>query len=530
MEEQAVTGTAASRYSQLTGEREHFVDRGDKCAKLTLPTLFKKDVTSALNMKIVDPAQTAGANGVNTLGSKMVMSMIPMNTPFFKLNLDEINPDMDKDLVKEVMKGLGVIERQTLRDIENSGDVTVVFEGIKHLIVVGNVLMYVGMKGTRVYSLNKYVVVRDPDGEWREVVVCEDVSPLSLKKELQEKLAEEGKLPAGNSADKHLKMYTHVKREDGRVKWHQEVCGHIIEGSESDVPEDGNPWMPLRFIRVDGENYGRSYVEMFLGDLESLETLTKAVNEGSAAAAKVIFLVRPNGTTNPKVIANAKNLSVRTGDANDVTVLRLDKQADMSVAKDMIATITRQLAYAFMQNAQVMRDAERVTAEEVRYVAQELDNSLGGIYSLLSKEFQLPYVKRRLFMLRKTKNVPKLPNGVQPAIVTGFAALGKGHDSDKLMRFLEKCAQAAQVAKSLGGTLNINELILRFALADGIEVEGLFISEEDQTTGKQTEQGMELINKLGPEMLKQAGPLLQQQIMGEQGEVPAETPQTAQAG
>ena len=29
--------------------------------------------------------------------------------------------------------------------------------------------------------------------------------------------------------------------------------------------------MPLRMIRVDGENYGRSYAEEYLGDLKSLE-------------------------------------------------------------------------------------------------------------------------------------------------------------------------------------------------------------------------------------------------------------------
>lgn len=516
MKDMAVTTTAESRYTQLTADRAHFIERGDRCAKLTIPTLFQRDVTTSVNLKIKDPEQTVGANGVNTLAAKMVLSLMPMNTPFFKLNIDEIMtaPEMeDEEFVKQVMKGLGVIERQTLRDIENSGDVTVVFEALKHLIVVGNVLAFVGEKGTRLYDLNKYTVVRSPEGEWREIVICEEVAPTSLDKELLAKLSAEGKVPSSTSAEKHLKMYTHVIREDGRVKWHQEIAGHIIEDSRSDVPEDGNPWIPLRFLRVDGESYGRSYVEMFLGDLNSLEVLTKAVNEGSAAAAKVIFLVKPNGTTNPKVIAQAPNLSVRTGDASDVTVLRLDKQADMAVAKDMIVTIERRLAYAFMMNAQVMRDAERVTAEEVRFVAQELDNSLGGIYSLLSKEFQLPYVKRRLFLLRKRKNIPKLPREVSPAIVTGFAALGRGHDGEKLMRFLEKCEKAAAVAQALGGKLNIDELILRFAIADGIDTDGLLVPADVQEQNSQLSMGMGLIEKLGPEVLRQAGPMMQQQMM-----------------
>ena len=35
----------------------------------------------------------------------------------------------------------------------------------------------------------------------------------------------------------------------------------------------------------------------------------------------------------------------------------------------------------------VIRDSERTTAEEVRMTAQELQDSLGGIYGVLSQEF-----------------------------------------------------------------------------------------------------------------------------------------------
>lgn len=524
MEQPAVTMTAEGRYSQLSTDRTHFIERGDKCAKLTIPTLFQRDVTVMSNMKIKDPEQSIGARGVNTLASKMILSLLPMNTPFFKLNLDEIEPDIEDDLVKEVMKGLGKIERQTLRDIENSGDLTVVFEAIKHLIVVGNGLLYVGEKATRLYDLNKFVVLRSPDGEWQEIVVCEEVSPASLPKAVSEALAKSAAATTTASAtpERTMKLYTHVTREGGRVKWHQEIKGIKVEGTDGDVPEDGNPWIPLRFLRVDGENYGRSYVEMFLGDLNSLEVLTKAVTEGAAAAAKVIFLVRPNGTTNPKVISQAPNLSVRSGDANDVTVLQMNKAADMQVAKDMIGIIERRLAYAFMINAEVMRDAERVTAEEVRLTAQELDDSLGGIYSLLSKEFQLPYLKRRLHLMRKRKNMPKLPPTVQPTIVTGFAALGRGHDADKLMRFIEKIERLL-ANPAIAQKINIDELIIRFAVADGIDTNGLLIPQPVQQQSQEQAQGMGLVEKLGPEMIRQMGPMVGEQLAmqgGMDGEIP----------
>ena len=45
---------------------------------------------------------------------------------------------------------------------------------------------------------------------------------------------------------------------------------------------------------VDGECYGRGRVEEFIGDLKSLEALSQALVEGSAAAAKVVFTVSPS--------------------------------------------------------------------------------------------------------------------------------------------------------------------------------------------------------------------------------------------
>ena len=41
----------------------------------------------------------------------------------------------------------------------------------------------------------------------------------------------------------------------------------------------------------------------------------------------------------------------------------------------------------------VVRDSERTTAEEVRMTTQELQDSLGGIYGILSQEFQLPLLE-----------------------------------------------------------------------------------------------------------------------------------------
>ncbi|MBX9279900.1 portal protein, partial [Klebsiella pneumoniae] len=91
---------------------------------------------------------------------------------------------------------------------------------------------------------------------------------------------------------------------------------------------------------------------------------------------------------------------------------------------------------------------ERVTAEEIRYVASELEDTLGGVYSILSQELQLPLVRVLLKQLQATQQIPELPKeAVEPTISTGLEAIGRGQDLDKL----ERCIAAWSALKALEG-------------------------------------------------------------------------------
>ena len=146
-----------------------------------------------------------------------------------------------------------------------------------------------------------------------------------------------GNGPSGTAGKDDVEVYTYVKfdTDKGRWTWHQEVNDKIIPGSKSSAPKDVSPWMVLRFSTVDGEDYGRGRVEEFLGDLKSLEALSQAIIEGSAAAAKVVFLVSPSATTKPQTIANAGNGAIVQGRPDDVGVIQVGKTADFRTAYDL---------------------------------------------------------------------------------------------------------------------------------------------------------------------------------------------------
>ena len=72
----------------------------------------------------------------------------------------------------------------------------------------------------------------------------------------------------------------------------------------------------------------------------------------------------------------------------------------------------------------------------------ELESALGGLYSLLSNELQLPMVNRVMDIMAKKNRMPTLPKDlVKPVIITGVEALGRGNDLQKLDLFLAGAAQ-----------------------------------------------------------------------------------------
>jgi len=279
------------------------------------------------------------------------------------------------------------------------------------------------------------------------------------------------------SPDKPYELFTYVCNKGKHWHIHQELGTTPIPDSFGKYPIDKNPFIPLRFSRVDGESYGRGLVEEYLGDLKSLEALTMAIVEGSAAASKVLFLVRPNGTTRIRSVAEAPSGAIIQGDAQDVSTLQVQKAGDFRIAQESSQKIEERLAAAFLLNSSVQRDAERVTAEEVRFMAQELESTLGGVYSVLSQEFQLPLINLLLQKMVKTKKMPKFPKDkVKPKIVTGMEALGRGQDLNKLSQFLEYLAPLGP--EVIAQKLNIDDYMDRLGASLGIDTGGLIKTDE----------------------------------------------------
>ena len=494
--------TAAGRYSQLQSTKSTFLREAKESSKLTIPSLIPESSTGT-RARIKTPFQALGARAVNSLSAKLLVALLPPGTAFFKLSIDSLallQEGGQEGLETEIDKGLRTIETALMDEIEVSNDRVAMFEALKHLIVGGNVLLYLTDKGLKVYPLEKFVSKRDEVGNLLEIITKETVNPQALPldflKQIKKKENYDEKTMEGD-----LDIYTHIKRINDDHIWYQECKGEKIPGTDGRSKIDVTPWILLRFIRIDGEDYGRGYVEEYRGDLISLESLTQAIIEGAAASAKVLFLVNPNGQTRAATLAKAPNGAVREGSAADISVMQVGKAGDFAVAQQAMQRIEARLADAFLLASSIQRQAERVTAAEVNIMAQELENSLGGVYSILSQEFQLPYLKRRMHMLVRSGKVPKLPQKiVKPKIVTGIQGLGRGNDRNKLIEFIGTVAQALG-PDVMRQYVNVDEAVKRLATSIGIDTNNLVKSQEQIAAEMQQMQQQQLIQHLGPAAL-----------------------------
>ena len=476
--------TAKSRYDNLSSDRSQFLTEAEDATKLTLPYLIRGHEDYQKGMKqLKTPWQSVGAKGVVALASKLSLSLVPPQTSFFKLQLDEsqLGEEFGPEIKSELDLSFAKIERTILDAIAASDDRVVIHQALQHLVVGGNALIFMGKTGLKLYPLNRYVIERDGNGQVIEIITKErinkDLIP-SYYEIMPERLVKDQ-----DEEEEECDVYTHCKRDNNRFVWHQEVHDKRIPGTQGKAPIDSTPWLPLRFNTVDGEAYGRGRVGQFIGDLKSLEALSQAIVEGSAAAAKVVFTVSPSATTKPQTLAAAGNGAIVQGRPDDIGVIQVGKTADFATALQHMQTLEKRLNEAFLILS--VRQSERTTAEEVRMTQMELEQQLGGLFGLLTIEFLVPYLNRKLSIFQKTGEIPRIPKGmVKPIIVAGINSLGRGQDVQALGGFLGTIAQTMG-PDAIMQYINPDEVIKRLAAAQGIDVLNLVKSMEERQQEEQ---------------------------------------------
>ena len=140
-------------------------------------------------------------------------------------------------------------------------------------------------------------------------------------------------------------------------------------------------------------------------------------------------------------------------------------------------------------------------------MAADLEQSLGGVYSVQSQEFQAP-------LARLVLNEIKVDFGTfEFIVVTGVDALGRNTDLERLMQFTQ-VLQATGLQEALAARMNIDNLINDLTNASGLPTGRYVKSEQQVQQEQQAAQQNQLMQQGGQALAESAGAGMGQQLTG----------------
>jgi len=457
----------------LSGDyaREETLTRCERYAGWTLPNIFPDDPLMEYD-EMQNDFQSVGAQAVTNLANKIMMALFQPSRPFFRMRLtQEQRESIGGGLSPaQIDVALSETERAAMRELDKINARVVMTQIVQHLIITGNAMLFMPKKGKmQMYSLRDYTCKRDLSGNVIKIIMRETKSVSGLPDNLRAQALEEG-----YEEEADVSIYTGVVKtaENKYVSWQEMEDIAYASTRMGMYKHDELPWLPLTWNLCRNKDYGTGLVENYAGDFHTLSILAEAILDYTTLATDVKNLVNPAGMTDVREITQARSGAYVSGREEDLYVHQPQVSNSADFLTNQFQTVERRIGAAFLLNTAVTRDAERVTAEEIRMQAQELESSLGGVYSNLATELQLPLATR---LLSKINPVFK---DIEPTIVTGLESLSRNSELDRMRHFFQDLTQLAELPERVAKRIDFAELIAVLGAGHGVDYKKVLLDED----------------------------------------------------
>jgi hypothetical protein len=478
----AFAGNAPGRWAQLDGTRRGFISRCENYAAYTLPKICLPDNQNDNNRDVSQDFQAVGAQATNHLANKLMLALFAPSRPFFRLDPSKAVAKQIADSgadETEIADAIAQAEKAAITTLDKKAIRPKLYESVKHLVVTGNVM--IDLSDTfRVLGIKKYVVRRSLSGKPLEMMIADKM----VIDELDEDVKQQAMKYLGNTPDRSVTLYRWVLRDaNGDYRMQQWVDNFQLPAKfDGKWSEENCPFRPLTWDLADGQHYGTGLVEDYENDFSGLSALSRAQVQGAILASEFRWLVNPAGMTRVEDFENTANGGAIPGTEGDVTLVQSGKSGDLQITMSMSSEYVNRIGRGFLMGSAVTRDAERVTAEEIRMVATELETALGGAYSRIAVDFQMPLAR----WLLKEIDVPT--TSFDPTIVTGLDALSRGGDLDEIKLWLADVAALNNLPDAAIAELNLGALYKALAIPRRIKVDNYLKTEEQKQAEAQARQ------------------------------------------
>lgn len=476
-------GKIGERYEKEHVERKPLLDSARRCAELTKPWVLPNEAQGP-DDELPENFQSVGSRGVtNIVGKSLTALFSPhwfQHTLAAEIKHDRLVPDeVKQDIASElylrdlVMQGVLMSAHNRSKEGDNRAPTSTFLTrkraALDQLFVTGDVLEHL----TNDYRLvvfrrDQYVTKRDSEALVCYHTIKERKDPMGLAEDMQAKaqLSPET-MTAESAAERMTDMYTHVEWNPKSQVWviQQELNGEVINEFEETV----TPYFASTFELSPGENYGRGLVELNKGDLRSLDELELRRLDLLGVASKQLWVTDYNSRVRERDLMKPSGSFIKGrvegGRVQDVALLGTAQISEFQILTQGITDKSKALGEAFLTESDVQPRGDRVTAFQVQRIALELDSALGGVYTSISDEQQLPLLARVTFQMEKERLIASMGEDIRIEALTGFAALTREREATSAMTLVQVLAQLGPQAIQ-----RINEDVLINLLSRGLGI------------------------------------------------------------
>jgi hypothetical protein len=459
---------AGPLFTRLDSDRRSIVERAVKYASFTLQKICLPENWDKDNDELVHDYQSIGAQGVNHLSNRIMLAAFAPSRPFFRVDvptetLRKLNAS--KQEIDAVTEQLAQLERDAVRVMDTLAVRPKLFEILKHLIVVGDVLAEYSKDTIMVYGMRQYVVRRNKYGKVRLIVLKECMAYGDYTDEARKVLEEAGRLGEDHEeTDYYTKVCWDHKTKKHRVTY---WCDDIQLPGDESHDDNALPYKVMTWDLAAGDHYGTGLVEEYAGAFAALSMLSEAQVQAAVLASEFRYLVNPNGMTSVDDLNDSINGQALPGADGDIALLEAAHagqkiQAIQALSSDYVNVLGR----AFLLSSAVIRDSERTTATEIRANITELETGLGGAYSRISVDLQIPTAR---WLLKQIDMPAKALNAADLSVVTGLDALSRNGDAEALQAWLGDLALLNNLPEDVKAVLDMSSVATAFGINRGVE-------------------------------------------------------------
>jgi len=435
-------------FQALVAERGNIEAGWRQFAGITIPYLFRTEGDSETVSR-----QSFLTKGVNSLANRITEVLLPVSRPPFTLEPNATQLETgDAEQVDDLRRQLATIAGRATEVMSEGKYTAAAIDLITKLIVLGSAVYKTDGKEIVTLNHTEYALSKDINGDlqrfiWREFMPLDSIDHSDLS-------TREALIIRAQNTTGYVALYTDYVLKG--KKWTS--TQYIEESTEalnvSVMGLKAMPWKAIDWIKVRGESYGVGLIESQIHTCVMYNELQGALDAAILKSADFRVLIDPASSIDPESFNQGLSGDSLAGKKDEVSVVANGLgAAEIQRISEYVDSLKRELSAVFLMQGGITRDAERVTAEEIRQQSNALEQAYGAVFIGLSQSIQRPFIEGAI----KEAGLDKIDAEI--VLKTGSESLSRYSELNNIRAFINDLGMAAQAIQAFPNDINTRELV-----------------------------------------------------------------------